>query len=339
MARRNASDAERTALFRAAIDAGLTAIDTAPLYGFGEADRQLGACLRQLPRGQVQILSKVGLRWDDDHGDVLFAFHDAEGHRRQVRKDSRPVSVRRDVEATLARLGVETLDLVQIHHPDLQVPIAESMGELLRLRDEGKLRHIGVSNFSVAQIEAAQEALGDVPLCSVQQDYSLVRRRIEAEVLPACRRLAIGVLAYSPLAEGVLSGRAIDPRQPGLAPIQDAITQRLLPLARAHGTTPVAIALAWLIAQPGVTAAITGASSTAQLQEQIPALTIRLAEGELKLLTDAFARTPLPYGWEAPGRGLRGGLRRGRALAGRLARRIGLDPAALRRKPVHRRND
>ena len=171
MDRRQGTNEERIELFIEAFESGFRAFDTAPLYDFGGAEKQLGRALDSIPREKVLVLTKVGLGWDGDaHGDVLFEYADDSGNMRSVRKDSRPESILQEVDRSLDRLGLETLDLVQIHHPDRKVPLVESMGALLDLMHEGKLRHIGVSNFSPQEVNAAQEALGEVPLATVQQD-------------------------------------------------------------------------------------------------------------------------------------------------------------------------
>jgi aryl-alcohol dehydrogenase-like predicted oxidoreductase len=333
MARRQSSDKERIKLFEAAIDQGFNAIDTAPLYGFGRAEQQLGTVLKHVSRNQVQILTKVGLRWHGEkHGEVLFEFTDDNGRLRQVRKDSRPESVRLEVLQSLERLGVETLDLVQIHHPDVHTPFADTMGTLLDMRREGKLRHIGVSNFSAEQVRAAQIALGEVPLCSVQPDYSLVRKRAELELLPLCRELDIGVLVFSPLAEGLLAGKKLKVSNPAVQKIEHVIQQKLLPVARRYGVSRAAVALAWVTAQPGITSAISGASTIEQLNQQSEAIQLKLSESELQMLDAAFSKVQLPYSWETSGRRLHKLVRRGRALLGRTARRIGIDPSTLRPK-------
>jgi aryl-alcohol dehydrogenase-like predicted oxidoreductase len=261
---------------------------------------------------------------------VLFEFQDRTGTRRQVRRDSRPESIRRDVEESLARLRVDYLDLLQIHHPDVDTPIEETMQALVALRREGKIREIGVSNFSAAQIRAAQAALGDVPLVSTQPELSLLRRDAERAVLPTCRELEIGVLAYSPLAWGLLAGAT--PQgvpAPVRARIEALIDQHLLPIARAHRVAPAAVALAWVIAVPGVTAAIAGASSAGQLDEQCQALELRLAAEEFDALARAFAGFDHPLGEAAPGF-LRRVVRRARRMAGGMLRAAGIDPDRLR---------
>lgn len=294
--------AERVRTLHAAIDAGITSIDTAPLYGFGESERLVGQAIADR-RGRVQILGKVGLRWDADHGEVLFRAQEQGGPLRVVRRDSRPASVRRDVEQSLRRLGIDALDLCQVHHPDAAVPIADTMGELLRLRDEGKLRAIGVSNYSAAQVHEAARALGSVPLASVQAEYSLLRRGVEREVMGAVQELGVGFLAYSPLLHGLLAGRMAARRRlplgdhrrwdPAFHPvnverIERARVEALEPLARRHGVAAAQVALAWLLHRPGVSAVIVGGSANAQVRANARAAELVLRAGELAGLGAAF---------------------------------------------------
>lgn len=294
--------AERVRTLHAAIDAGITSIDTAPLYDFGESERLVGQAIADR-RSRVQVLGKVGLRWDDDHGEVLFEAQQEQGPLRVVRRDSRPVSVRRDVEQSLRRLGIDALDLCQVHHPDPSVPIADTMGELLRLRDEGKLRAIGVSNYSAAQVNEAARALGGVPLASVQSEYSLLRREVERELVGAVQALGAGLLAYSPLMHGLLAGRMARRRRlpqgdhrrwdPAFHPLNVARVERarleaLEPLARRHGVSEAQVALAWVLHQPGVTAVIAGGSSPAQARSNARAAELVLHPVELADLAAAF---------------------------------------------------
>lgn len=318
MARGAQDDAARVEVLQCAITNGLTTIDTAPLYDFGQAERQIALATKSLPHHAVQIFTKVGLRWDaGDHGDILFEFTDKDGSRRAVRRNSRPESICWEVEQSLERLQLETLDLVQIHQPDEHTPVKETMSALLDLRSAGKIRHIGVSNFSPAQIKTAQQALGEVPLASTQNEYSLVRRQIEAELLPLCRARNIGVLAYSPLAAGALTGSS---KAQITQPMQEVIDNTLQPLAAEHGVSPAAIALAWVCQQPGVTAAIAGASTTAQVLQQANALDLTLAEQTLNRLTTEFARSPLEYP-EFPPKGI---YRKTRRLVGIALRKLRL---------------
>lgn len=294
-------EAFRVATLQASLDAGVTTIDTAPLYGFGGSETMVGRAIAGR-RSQVQLLSKVGLRWDDTHGDVLFSFDDG-GRTVTVRKDSRPASIRRDVEASLQRLGVEHIDLCQIHHPDPHTPIAEAMGALLDLRAEGKIAHIGVSNFSVAEVETARAALGGVPLCSHQLELNPLRRRAERDLLPQAKRLDVGVLAFAPLFHGLLAGRGLGRRRLGLDDdrrwdpafhpanaerVADAVRRGVLPAAARHDATVAEIVLAWVLARSGVTAVIVGASSPQQARRNARAAALRLSPDALDRITRAF---------------------------------------------------
>lgn len=289
-------DAERVALLRAAADAGWRAFDTAPLYGFGESESQLGRALRG--HDDVLVLGKVGLSWSGHHGDVLFA---TPSH--VVRKDSRPEAVLREIDASLARLGRPRLDLVQVHHRDPHVPIAETMGALLEAHAAGKVRAIGVSNYSAAELREAAAALGGVGLFSAQEQYNLLERDAEREKLPACRALGCAFLAFSPLAQGLLAGsllagrrldaddwRGGDPkyREENLRAIHAAIEASLAPIARARGASLSQIALAWLLAEPGVTSVIAGARTAAQAEANAGAAAIALTPDERGRLRRAF---------------------------------------------------
>ena len=291
-------DAGRTRLLHEAVDLGFTAIDTAPLYDFGGSEEHLGRALEG-HRQAVSLLTKVGLRWDDRHGEILFET-DALGRHLRVRRDSRPASVRKDVEESLERLRTDRLDLVQVHHRDGDTPVEETMGELLRLRDEGKLRCIGVCNYRASALRRSATALGDVPLASSQEHYSLVTRSIESEVLPALRDLEAGLLAYSPLEAGLLGGRLLGraapapSRGPLFHPrnarrINAALTRVVLPIAQARDVQLSQVALAWLLHQPGVSTVICGASTREQLLQNAEASALALTAGELETLSSAFA--------------------------------------------------
>jgi len=322
----------RIGTIQAAIDAGITTIDTAPLYEYGQSEQLLGRALAGR-RERAQVLTKVGLRWDDPRGQVLYRFRDAQGREQAVRRNSRPDSVRLEVERSLQRLGVAVLDLVQVHHPDPETPVADTMGALADLLRAGKLRAIGVSNYSAAQMREAQAALGAIPLASNQVHYSLLERWPEVEVLPHALNARIGVLAYSPLAQGLLSGAvqldklaATDGRrysplfQPGnFARASGAVQAALLPVARARGATLAQVALAWLLAQPGLTAVIAGANSIEQAECNAAAAELSLHDEELRSIRDAFGALRLD-----PQTGL--------GVAARAQRRVRRIVAGVRRR-------
>jgi methylglyoxal reductase len=287
-------------IIHAACDAGVTSFDTAPLYAFHESERILGRALRDR-RQRVQLLTKAGLRWDGEHGQALFEFHDPQGVRRAVRKDSRPAQLKAEVEASLQRLGTDVIDLLQIHHPDADTPLADSLAVLQELRREGKLRAIGVSNFSPAQLDGAFAALAPHSLDALQCEYSLLQRWPERELLPRCRAQGASVLAYSPLAKGLLAGRP--PPAGGYLSggaelgygqalarrlVDPAVRELLVPVGEGRGAQPGQVALAWLLAQPGLSAVVVGASSVEQAQQNAAAALLALSSDELQQLGSAF---------------------------------------------------
>jgi aryl-alcohol dehydrogenase-like predicted oxidoreductase len=182
-------EAASIATIRAAVERGVTLIDTAPAYGFGRAEEIVGRALAEGGlRDQVQIATKVGLAWRDG----------------AIYRDSRPDRLRREIEDSLHRLRTDVIDLYQVHWPDLQTPIAETAGALEELRREGKIRAIGVSNYSPVQMDTFRASAS---LDAVQSPYNLFEREIERDVLPYARKTALTVLSYGALCRGLLSGR------------------------------------------------------------------------------------------------------------------------------------
>lgn len=287
---------------QAGIDAGIDAIDTAPIYGCGRSEELVGRAL-QGRRERALILTKVGLRWDDPRGTKFFETVDQDGILRKVWRNSRPDSIVQEVERSLARLGCGHLDLVQIHWHDPGTPLADSLGALLELRRRGLVREIGVSNFDVELLEEAQRVLGDVPLASDQPKYSLVAREAEREVLPWCARHGVGTLVYSPLEQGLLTGKVDAARNfpktdgrhkrgtftPENRERVNALLQRVVrPIALEHDATLAQVVLAWTLAQPGVTSAIAGARGEGQARENAGAGELVLSVEELATIRRAF---------------------------------------------------
>lgn len=301
--RSSESDRAAVAAMRRGLELGMSAIDTAPVYGFGHSETLVAQAIAG-SRERAIVMTKAGLRWDDPRGKVAFEGVDDRGVQRKLRFNSRPDSVRAEVEASLRRLGLDTIDLLQIHWPDPTTPIADTMGALLELHREGKVRAIGVSNYSPDQMEEARRALGDVPLASDQPRYSLVRREIEADVLPYARETGIGLVVYSPLEQGLLTGK-VPPergfadsdgrkkratfRETNRAKVNAALQRAVAPIAAAHGATLAQTALAWTLAQPGVTAVIAGARTEAQVEENAAAADLALTAEEWSRIDRAFA--------------------------------------------------
>jgi aryl-alcohol dehydrogenase-like predicted oxidoreductase len=293
-------EAQAVDAIRAALDEGVNAIDTAASYGPGRSEELVGRAIRGRPN--VIVATKCGLRWDEPVGAVRLETLGLDGRPQRLYHDLRPQSVRAECEASLGRLGVETIDLYQIHRPDPLHSLEDALAEMSKLRDEGKIRWIGVSNFSLPQMQQARRA---AEIVSAQPAYSLLEREIEAEVLPWCRRERVGVLAYSPLARGLLTGKvgldtsfpSTDHRSafPAFAPENRrrvlAALDQVRPIAEGHGISLANLAVAWVIGEPGVTAALVGARTAAQARENARAASVRLSPDERRTIADAFART------------------------------------------------
>jgi aryl-alcohol dehydrogenase-like predicted oxidoreductase len=256
---------------------------------------------------------------------VAFETTDDVGRKLSVRRNARPWSVKDEVERSLKRLRVDVIDLIQVHWPDPHTPVSETMAALLDLRTEGKVRAIGVSNFDVPLLAQAQRSLGEVPLASTQPKYSLLARDVERDVLPHCRAAGVGLIAYSPLEQGLLTGKvsasrtfaAADYRvkrptfQPGNRARVNALLQAVVqPIATRHGATLGQVAIAWVLAQPGVTAAIVGARTPEQARENAAAGSVKLDAQEVGALRTAFEALHLDLPLQHEAGGLRRLLRR-----------------------------
>jgi aryl-alcohol dehydrogenase-like predicted oxidoreductase len=232
----------------------------------------------------------------------------------QPRQDLRPESIRRECEASLRRLGVETIDLYQFHWPDRTgTPVEDSWAEMLRLMEEGKVRWAGVSNFDVALLEGC-EALGHVD--SLQPPFSLIRRQVAERVLPWCEKNGTGVIVYSPMQSGLLTDRwtmdrvnslAQDDWRRGSAEFQSpnvernlALRDALLPIAERHGTNTATVAVAWTLAWPAVTGAIVGARSPEQVDGWIAAANLALTAEDLDEIATAIERGSAGAGPASP---------------------------------------
>jgi aryl-alcohol dehydrogenase-like predicted oxidoreductase len=292
-------EADAVEAIHASLDAGIDAIDTAPAYGLGRSEEIVGRALAGRRNGVV-VATKCGLRWDREEGALRFDLAAPDGSRARIFHDLRPRSIREECEASLRRLRTDRIDLYQIHWPDPLHPLEDAFEELVKLRDEGLILAIGVSNFTVPQLELARRAAAIV---SDQPPYNLIDRGIEKEILPWCREHGLGVLAYSPMARGLLSGAIGRERTfpesdhrhrqayfeaERRARVLDAL-EAVRPLAEARGTTPGNLAVAWVLGAPGVTAAIVGARCRRQALENARAADLQLDADERRRLGDAFA--------------------------------------------------
>jgi aryl-alcohol dehydrogenase-like predicted oxidoreductase len=263
-----------------ALEAGINWIDTAAVYGLGHSEEVVAAALRQWPGPRPYIFTKCGMPWNQ---------------RCEIGYSLRADSVRQECENSLRRLGVDVIDLYQIHWPtDDWAETEEGWTALAKLRAQGKVRWLGVSNFSLQELKKAHAI---APVTSLQPPYSLIRREIEADLLPFCREQGIGVIVYSPMASGLLTGAMTRERAAALPPddwrsrrpdFQEpklsknlALVERLRAVGARHGRSPGDTAIAWTLRHPAVTAAIVGARSAAQVEGILGAAEFQLDPADI----------------------------------------------------------
>src|SRR2546427_2193035 len=287
-------DIDSLAAIHEALNAGINWIDTAAVYGLGHSEEIVARALRDTPADdRPYVFTKAGLVWDE---------HDRAAPPRRL---GDPLSIRREVEASLRRLDVERIDLYQMHWPAEDGTLLEDYwGTLLQLKEEGKVRAVGLSNHDFAQLEAA-ERLGHVD--TLQPPFSAIRREVAVAELPWCAAHRTGVIVYSPMQSGLLTGAFSVTRAPQLA-ADDwrsrspdftgqglrrnlALADALRPIAERHGATVAAVAVAWTLAWPGVTGAIVGARSPAQVDGWIGAASLDLTDADLDEIAGAMKRT------------------------------------------------
>jgi aryl-alcohol dehydrogenase-like predicted oxidoreductase len=270
-------DDESVRTIARALDHGLNWIDTAAIYGLGHSEEIVGRAI-QGRTVKPLVFTKCSMRWDAD---------------RSIYRSLSAKSLQQELEASLRRLGVDAIDLYQIHWPNPEGEIEEGWETLARFQEEGKVRYIGVSNFSVAQMKRAQAI---APITSLQPPYSLLRRDIENEILPFCQENHIGVINYSPMVSGLLTGKMTAERVKSL-PDDDwrkrsanfqspklernlALVEVLRAIGQEHGVEPGVVAVAWTLRNPAITAAIVGARRPDQVDGILPAATFRLSDDE-----------------------------------------------------------
>ncbi|MEF2070404.1 aldo/keto reductase [Consotaella aegiceratis] len=287
-------DRDSIAAIRHAVASGVNWVDTAPIYGKGHSEEVVREALSAIPAAErPYFFTKCGLVWDEEG---------AEGGSRRV---GAAASLRAEAERSLKRLGVERIDLYQVHWPaEDGTPIEDYWQTLLDLKAEGKVRAVGLSNHNPQQLERA-EAIGHVD--TLQPPFSAIRRDIAAAELPWCRAHETGVIVYSPMQSGLLTGRfsmerlrslpegdwrTRNPQFSGEALERNlALAEALKPIAERHGTSVAAVAVAWTLAWPAVTAAIVGARTPAQVDGWIGAAALELTGADMTAIAAAIEAT------------------------------------------------
>jgi aryl-alcohol dehydrogenase-like predicted oxidoreductase len=281
-------DQQSIIAIKRSLDLGINWIDTAPHYGLGHSEEIVGKAIKG--REKPYIFTKCAYIWDD---------------KRRVTSSLKSASVQREVEASLKRLGVDVIDLYQIHWPDPEPDIEEGWSTLVKLRKEGKVRHIGVSNFDVEQLRRIEKI---APVETLQSPYSLIHRDVEKDILPYCQEREIGVIVYSPMVSGLLSGMMSVQRVQQMPDddwrkhdpdFQEERLARNLRLAQVltdigfpHNLPAGVVAIAWTLRHPAVTGAIVGIRNATQVEELVPAAEFRLKESELRLIEDFLEENP-----------------------------------------------
>ena len=280
-------DGESIAAIHRSIELGINWIDTAPIYGMGHSEEVVARALKEMGSGQRPLVfTKCSIVWDEE---------------RNVGHSLKADSLRKEVEDSLRRLDVDVLDLVQIHRPSWPIgapdpDLEEGWTTLAELKAQGKIRHLGASNFDASQMERVH---GIAAIASLQPPYSMLMRQIEDDILPFCQANNIGVIPYSTMQNGLLTGRwtkervaalpATDWRVQMNSPaFQDPLFSRILDLVEtlreigdAHGRSPAEVAVAWVLRHPAVTGAIVGARSASQVDGFVGAMDFRLTEDEI----------------------------------------------------------
>jgi aryl-alcohol dehydrogenase-like predicted oxidoreductase len=279
-------DEEAVGAIRRAVELGMNWIDTAAAYGLGHSEELVARALEDVPESdRPYVFTKCSLVWDE---------------KRDVHNNLKKDSVKRECEGSLRRLQTDVIDLYQIHWPRPKEDIEEGWSALAELKEEGKVRHIGVSNFDVSQMERAQ---GIAPVETLQPPYNMLNRGIEEEILPYCAQHDLGVIVYSPMRSGLLTGKMTRERVQNL-PSDDwrrknsdfqeprlsrnlELVELLEEIGKEHGRSPAEVAIAWTLRHPAVTAAIVGGRRPDQVDGIIGAAEFRLGDDELERI-EAF---------------------------------------------------
>jgi aryl-alcohol dehydrogenase-like predicted oxidoreductase len=296
-------DAESIATMRHALELGVNWIDTAAVYGLGHSEEVVGKLLRELPPSERPLIfTKCGLTWD------------ANNPMETAKRILKPETIRRECEASLRRLGVERIDLYQFHWPDeTGTPVEDSWNAMVKLIEEGKIRAAGVSNFNVDLLERC-EAIRHVD--SLQPIFSLISRKTADKLLPWCKNQNTGVICYSPMQSGILTDgfsaervakmasddwrrRGPEFQEPSLSR-NLALRDALRPIAARHGTSISSVAVAWTLSWPGLSGAIVGARTPAQVDGWIQAATLQLSHDDLKEIAVAIGKTQAGAGPSLP---------------------------------------
>ena len=281
-------DDESVAAIHRALELGINRIDKAAIYGLGHSEEIVGRAVKSFSGAKPLVFTKCSMRWHQD---------------RSIYRSLKAGSLAEELEGSLRRLGVETIDLYQIHWPNPDEEIEEGWEALAKFKQQGKIRWIGVSNFNLVQMKRAQTI---APITSLQPPYSMLRPAVENEILPFAQANGIGVINYSPMVSGLLTGgmtaervkalpaddwrrKAVEFNEPKLSR-NLKLVELLREIGSGHGVGPGVVAVAWTLHNPAITAAIVGGRSGKQVEGLAPALAFRLSEEEFGQINAFLAK-------------------------------------------------
>jgi aryl-alcohol dehydrogenase-like predicted oxidoreductase len=285
----------------ASIEHGVTTIDTAPFYGFGLSEEMIGEAVKSVDRSKVQLLTKFGLVWDGSNNGKGDFFFDADdnGKKVPIYKYSSKENIIKEIEDSLKRLQTDYIDLLQIHWPDVTTPISETMEAVEKLIQQGKIKAFGVSNYNIDQIQEAQKT---VQIASNQVAYSMLNRSIETDLIPFTVAENIGIIAYSPMERGLLTGKYFtdsklkenDHRNGyfGKFNLQQVKTliEELSSLANDKHISISQLVLRWTTLQKGISIVLAGARNAEQAISNAKAMDFDLSASELEFINQAIAK-------------------------------------------------
>ena len=291
-----ADENEALVAIREAYEAGITTIDTAPVYGFGKSEELVGKAMQGIARDKYQLLTKFGMNWQSEEGEYFFDTKNEAGKPIKIYKWSVGKRVIQECEESLRRLKTDYIDLYQIHWPDATTPIHETFETVSKLIQQGKIRAAGVCNYNTSQVE---EVLQTIDLASNQVPYSLINRTIEKDVIPQALEKNIGIIAYSPLQRGLLTGKIKsgykfndgDTREGNRfysdQNIQrvNALLNEIRPIADKHHASLAQVIINWTIHRPAMSCVLVGARNVQQVLDNAQALSFLLSQEELDSIT------------------------------------------------------
>jgi len=283
---------------RAAYDAGITTIDTAPVYGFGRSEELVGRAMEGIQRDKYQVLTKFGMNWLNEKGEYFFDSVDNDGKPFKMYKLASKEKVIQECEDGLRRLRTDYIDLFQIHWPDNSTPISETFEAVQRLIEQGKVRAAGVCNYSV---ELVDEALKTIQLASNQVRYSLINRSIEKNVLPQAIEKGMSIIPYSPLQRGLLTGKIKPGHKFGEGDTREgnrfytdenirrtnALLAEIRPIAENYNATLAQVVINWTMNQRGIGTVLVGARNEQQVKDNVGALNFTLSVEDIQRITTA----------------------------------------------------